>query len=70
MDQIALHSLFNIHSLKSGEKRYIYNDKKLVFAKTGDVFQPYIHERDISSVPEIKHAYPLREESHAPVNSI
>ena len=30
-----------------------YNDQKLVFAKIGDDFQPYTHERDISSVPEI-----------------
>ena len=49
---------------------YIYNDKKLVFAKIGGIFQPYIHERDLSSMPEIKHAYPLRQESHARVNSI
>ena len=67
---LALHSLVNIHSLKSGTKRYIYNGKKLVFVKIGDVFQPYIHERDISSVPEIKHAYPLKQGSHARVNSI
>ena len=62
----SVNSLFNIHSLKSGKRVHLYQQKKLlILAKIGVVFQPNISEKGIFSVPEIKHDIHSDRESSA-----